>query len=314
MTGCPSWTHKHRLSAGLARPSLRDGIIKLEDDVRDKSGNMSDYLSQSAYIDRVVQMANLVDSKPTKYPLPMSHPLYDDVIDPTPQENQQMKDVPFRRVLGGLLYLSTRTRPDIATAVSMIAKYQSKPRPTHWKMVKNVVRYLMGTSNYGILLPNRNDKSNVQCWSDADWARDLSNRRSRTGLILTINGGPIVWTSKLQSSTALSTSEAEFNALAYAIKELKWIRIVLIELQVIDGAPTTIMQDNLGTISWTEGVNGLRKVKHVGIKYNYVRDAVDTNVCKVEYTPSAENRSDSLTKVLIGDEFFKHRKWLGVIN
>ena len=247
-------------------------------------------------------MANLVNCKSTKYPLPMSHPLYDEVMDPTPQELQQMKDVPFRRVLGGLLYLSTRTRPDIATAVSMIAKYQSNPRPIHWKMVKNVVRYLMGTADYVILLQNQKEKTSVQCWSDADWARDLSNRRSRTGLLLTINNGPIVWTSKIQSSTALSTSEAEFNALAYGIKELKWIRIVLLELQVIDGNPITVMQDNLGTISWTEGVNGLRKVKHVGIKYNYVRDAVDSNICNIQYTPSAENRSDSLTKVLIGEE------------
>lgn len=53
------------------------------------------------------------------------------------------------------------------------------------------------------------------------------------------------------------------------------------------------MQDNLGTISWTEGVNGLGKVKHVDIKYNYVRDSVDWNICKVKYALSAEYRPNS---------------------
>lgn len=257
-------------------------------------------------------MANLSDAKSTKYPLPMSHPLYDDVIDPSPEHTAKMDGLPFRRVLGALLYLSTRTRPDISTAVSMIAKYQSKPRPTHWKMVKHVVRYLIGTIDYGILLPNRIDDVKVLCWTDADWARDLSNRRSRTGILITINGGPVIWTSKLQSSTAQSTSEAEFNALAYFIKEVKWLRIVLMEIKSIDSRPIEINQDNLGTISWTEGVNGLRKVKHVGIKYHAVRDAVESKIVTVGYIPSSLNRSDSLTKVLIGEEFIKHRSWIGV--
>ena len=270
------------------------------------------FLSQSAYIQKIVQMANLVEAKPTKYPLPMAHPLYDEAVEPSPEDISKMENIPFRKVLGALLYLSTRTRPDIATAVSMIAKFQSKPTLTHWKLLKNVVRYLIGTKDYGILLPKGNDGLEVLCWTDADWARDLSNRRSRTGILITLNGGPIVWTSKLQTSTALSTPEAEFNALSHSIKELRWLRIVLLELKAIDTGPIIIKQDNLGSISWTEGVNGLRKVKHVGIKYHYVRDSVERKIVQVGYTPSAENRSDSLTKVMIGEEFIKHRSWLGV--
>lgn len=98
--------------------------------------------------------------------------------------------------------MSTQTRLGIATTVSMLAKYKSTPKPKHWKMVKNVVRYLIGTSNYGIFLPNRDENTAVLCWSDAEWAPDLLRRRSRTGLIVTIYDGPIIWTSKLQSSTA----------------------------------------------------------------------------------------------------------------
>lgn len=272
------------------------------------------FLSQPAYIKKVIEMANLTESKPTKYPLPMSHPLYESIIVPSKEDAAKLNGIPFRSVLGALLYLATRTRPDISTAVSMIAKFQSCPTPTHWKMVKHVVRYLKGTEKHGILLPNQKqiDQVDVRCWTDADWARDISNRRSRTGILITINEGPVIWTSKLQTSTALSTSEAEFNALAHSIKELKWLRIVLQEVKAIDSSPTEIKQDNLGSISWTKGVNGLRNVKHVGIKYHAVRDAVESNIVRVEYVPSPENRSDSLTKVIIGDEFAKHRAWLGV--
>ena len=76
--------------------------------------------------------------------------------------------------------------------------------------------------------------------------------------------------------------------------------------------PTLVRQDNLGTISWTEGVSGLRRVKHVGIKYHAVRECVIEIEVQVYYTPSAENRADSLTKCLIGVYFYKHCSWMGV--
>lgn len=273
------------------------------------------FMSQSAYVHKIIETANMSNAKFTKNPLPLSHTLYEEVIDVSPSEAAEMEEIPFRKVLGALLFLSTRTRPDISTAVSMIAKFQSNPRPIHWKMLKNVVRYLIGTTEYGILLPTRSsNKAEILCWADADWARDLSKRRSRTGFLVTINGGPIIWTSKLQSCTAQSTAEAEFNALSHAIREVKWLRMVLKELKVIDNEPTQVLQDNLGSISWTEEVNGLRKVKHVGIKYHFVRENVDSKVISIMFTPSSDNRSDSLTKVLIGSEFEKHRTWLGVTN
>ena len=258
-----------------------------------------------------METANMTSAKPANNPLPLAHPLYEELVDVSKEEEKEMKSVPFRKVLGALLYLCTRTRPDIATAVSMIAKFQSKPTLKHWKLVKQVVRYLIGTDNYGLLLP-KNDEG-LQCWADADSARDLTKRRSRTGVLITYNGGPVTWISKMQTTTAQSTSEAEFNALSHGIRELKWIREVLNETNMTQSGPTVVYQDNLGSISWTEDTQGLRRVKHVGIKYHFVRDSIETKHVEIKYTPSHLNRSDSLTKVLIGNEFVQHRQWVGVI-
>lgn len=57
-------------------------------------------------------------------------------------------------------------------------------------------------------------------------------------------------------------------------------------------------------------MHGLRNVKHVGIKYHYVREAVQSGEVKVKYTPSNENRADGLTKALVGDTFCGHRDGL----
>ena len=115
-------------------------------------------LSQSVYAESVVEAACMSTAKPAPAPLPLAHPLYEVRRAPTAAEEEQMRDVPFCSILGALLYLSTRRRPDIVTAVSMLAKFQAEPLPVHWCQLKNVVRYVKGTTYYGIWLPARSNK------------------------------------------------------------------------------------------------------------------------------------------------------------
>lgn len=223
-----------------------------------------------------------------------------------------MSKVPFRAVLGSLLCVATRTRPYISTAVSMLAIFQETPSPIHWRTLKHVVRYVKKTVEYGIWYP-KSGHCTLSARSDADWSRYHGQRSSRTGYALIISEAPVVWCSELQSAVTLSTSEAEFYALSSSARELVWTRSVLTDLgQGID-ALTTVYEDNLGTIAWTKNVQGLRNVKHVGLKYHYVLESVVGQKVEVVYTPSIENRADGLTKALIGEPFSTSCDRLGVI-
>lgn len=224
-----------------------------------------------------------------------------------------MEGIPYREVLGSLLYLATHTRPDLATAVSMLGKYQQAPLMAHWKSMKSVVRCLIGTADHGILLPY-SEEATLQAWSDADWARDHHKRRSRSGYLVTVSGGPVVLASRLQTLCAQSTTEAEFISLAHCAREIHWIRATLAELSVDQKGPTIVHQDNLGAIYWTNEVQGLRKVKHIGIRYHYVRDAVEEKSVEVKYTPSNENKADGLTKVLVSSSFEAFKSVVGCIS
>lgn len=75
----------------------------------------------------------------------MSHPFYEYIIDTCAEDDTKMEGIPFGSVLGLLLYPSTWSSPDISTDVNLVAKFQSKPTLRHWKMLKDVVRYLIGT-------------------------------------------------------------------------------------------------------------------------------------------------------------------------
>ena len=84
----------------------------------------------------------------------------------------------YQSTVGKLLYLSIRTRPDIAFAVSTAAKFTAKPTEQHWKAVKHILRYIAGTINFGLQFTKG---GSIDCtgFSDADWAGDIDDRMSR---------------------------------------------------------------------------------------------------------------------------------------
>ncbi len=122
----------------------------------------------------------------------------------------------YQSLIGSLMYLMyLATRPDIAFAVGMLARLCSKPNQSHWTAAKRVLRYLKSTCNHGIMF--RKDESSMAVgFSDADWAGDAEGRKSTSGYIFCIAGGPVSWRSKKQESVALSTAEAECVALSSA--------------------------------------------------------------------------------------------------
>ena len=127
------------------------------------------FLSQKAYTKKLIEAAGMTNCKSAKSPL-LHHPLYAKRETLTETALAKMDDKPFLSLLGGLLYLSTRTRPDVTTVTSMLAKFQNDPGISQWKMLQYLFRYLKGTSDYGIFLPNgKNGQVNFEAWSDSDW-------------------------------------------------------------------------------------------------------------------------------------------------
>ncbi len=82
------------------------------------------------------------------------------------------------------------TRSDISFAVGQVAQFARQPGRPHWNAVKRIFSYLKGTATFGICFGGVNDGL-LKAFSDADFAGDLDTRRSTTGYILLLNGGPV---------------------------------------------------------------------------------------------------------------------------
>ena len=86
------------------------------------------------------------DAKPVKSPVSVNSKLLN-----ASEESELVDQSLYQSAVGSLLYLATRTRPDISFAVNNVARYCSKPTKSHWTAVKRIFRYLRGTTPHGLL-------------------------------------------------------------------------------------------------------------------------------------------------------------------
>jgi hypothetical protein len=122
----------------------------------------------------------------------------------------------FRSVAGSLRYL-VNTRPDIAYAVSIVSRCMEDPRASHWAAVKQILRYLAGTVNYGcIYRKHSTTEAELIGFNDSDLAGDVDDRKSTSGSVFLLGSSLVTWASQKQRVVALSSCEAEYIASAGA--------------------------------------------------------------------------------------------------
>jgi hypothetical protein len=149
------------------------------------------WLSQADYVKKVLERFSMKNAKPISTPLANHFCLSTSQCPKTVEETEDMSKVPYASVVGCLMYAMVCTRPDLAHAVSVVSKYMANPGKSHWDAVKWIFRYLKGTTNYGITFVKQKSDLSVVGYVDADYAGDLDDRRSITGYVFTLAGGPI---------------------------------------------------------------------------------------------------------------------------
>jgi hypothetical protein len=165
------------------------------------------------------------------------------------------------------------------------------------------VRYLIGTKDEGIIL--NPTTTSFDCFVDADfcgiWNPDTAegdsstSKSRRTGYVIKYAGCPIVWQSKLQRETALSTTEAEYIALSAALREVISLMELLKEakahgtpnVMVMPAIHCKVFEDNSGALAMAQVPKMRPRTKHLNVKYHHFR----TYVANGEITLHAEPRS-----------------------
>jgi hypothetical protein len=219
---------------------------------------------------------------------------------------------PYRGILGQALHIAITCRPDIMTAVSMCGRYANNPSTEHWKALLRILSYLTGTKDYDLKLGGNLSTMELFAFADSDWAGDLDERKSRSGYIILLHKSPIIWSSKLQVSVALSSTEAEYVALSLSARDVIWLRNLLHELGFCQKTPTKIYEDNQSCIKIAISRKQLPGTKHIDIRHHFIRQQINNgNIC-LESIGTNNMIADCLTKVLPVESFRRHIMAMGI--
>jgi hypothetical protein len=285
-------------------------------------------LTMTKYIDDCLQRFNMTNCNAVSTPMIANSVLTATDTTDTPFEDPNE----YRSCVGALLFLCTQIRPDCSNAISHCARYMQSPMTSHWQACKRILRYLAGTKDVGIRFNGNSDQEfhgrmsfnfkgadvterkklfkagQLVGYSDADWARDLDTRRSQSGYIYLLAGAPVAWRSARQPTVALSSCESEYVALAEASCEAIFLRRVLAELHHRQPTPTTIYEDNTGAIGLTNAPIHHKRMKHVDIKYNFVRERALAKQIEVQQEDTKYMLADALTKPITGPQLQRFRQ------
>ena len=133
-------------------------------------------LSQRKYVLDILTETGMLDCKPEEKPMEMNHKL-EILPDQALTDNGR-----YQRLVGRLIYLS-HTRPDISYAVSVVSQFIHAPSEEHMEAVYRILRYLKSAPGKGLLF-SKNGISNIEEYTNSNWAGDQTTRKSTSGYLL----------------------------------------------------------------------------------------------------------------------------------
>lgn len=197
-------------------------------------GNRTVSISQSAYIARVPKRFRLEDCTPASAPLPPGTKLSD--LNP-----------PFHELLGSLMYLYIKTRPDLSFAIQPLSRYQADTGRALWDAGPHLLRYLKGVIDLKVTYSVDSPLTPVG-YADAGHCGCLDTGRSTPGYVFLASGGPVCWSLIRQQRLSTSNTEAECKPLCHAGQMALWIDNFLSEIGVNIDRPLVIHTVNKGAL------------------------------------------------------------------
>ncbi|GKB05062.1 hypothetical protein Tco_0833257 [Tanacetum coccineum] len=140
--------------------------------------------------------------------------------------------------------------------------------------------------------------------------------KSQTGYVFVLNGGAVDCKSAKQSTTVMSSTEAEYIVAAEASMEVVWMR------KFIDGLgdvmpsnkrPMEMLCDNERALAIANDPRLLKGAKHFQRKYHYIREVIQKGEIVLKKVHTDENVVDPFTKPMPLNKHFEHAMAIRIV-
>ena len=214
-------------------------------------------------------------------------------------QSQWVSTFPYRKLVGTILYLNVCTRPAISYSISMLAQFNNKPTFKACKALVRLAQFVFNTRKDRLALGGGANRPDITAYSDSDWGGCRDTRISRSGHIVYMGNGPVVWYSKKQTNTACSSCEAEYISMSPCIQNINYCRRIINCAKipnVMYRRSSGLWTDNTAAISVAAEPVLHQRTKHIGIKYQYANENIENGTVHNSWVASALNWSDMMTK------------------
>ncbi|KAL1953540.1 hypothetical protein VTO42DRAFT_2617 [Malbranchea cinnamomea] len=276
--------------------------------------NHRTWLTQDSYIDKIVKEFGLSDDIKVRTPLSRDSSAYRAYEGVASNEDVHY----YQCRIGSLIYPAFMTRPDIAHAASLLARFMTNPSPFHSSEADRLICYLRDTKDLSVCFSaTEASGAMIKVWegaSDAAYTDDKDTRRSFEGYLFKLFSGPIDWKAIRQSTITTSTTEAELLAATHARKEIMaWHRFFK-QLGFDPGQDLNLYCDNrmvTGILDKTSPVIST-KLHYIDIHQHWFRERVQEGTLQVEWILTTQMPADGLMKPLSSVQ--KHERFVELLG
>ncbi|GJR20533.1 retrovirus-related pol polyprotein from transposon TNT 1-94 [Tanacetum coccineum] len=252
------------------------------------------FINQSKYANEILKKFDLYKSDPVDTPM-VERTKLDEDLSGTPVDQTK-----YRSMIGSLMYL-TASRPDLVFAVCMCARYQSRPTKKHLEAVKRVFQYLQGTINMGLWYPKDTAMAyHIRRRRSAGIVQDT--RRKYTGSAQFLGDKLVSWSSKKQTSTSISSTEAEYIAMSGCYAQILWMRSQLSDYGFAYNR-IPLYYDNKSAIALCCNNIQHSRSKHIDIRHHFIREQVEKGVVELYFVRTKYQLADIHQRALPRERF-----------
>ncbi|GJV63637.1 ribonuclease H-like domain, reverse transcriptase, RNA-dependent DNA polymerase [Tanacetum coccineum] len=245
-------------------------------EVTQTNGDIS--IKQTAYASKILKEAGMIDCNETLIPMDPGTRLTKIT------EGTMVNSTEYRSLIGCLRYL-LHTRPDLSYYVGLLSRFMQEPREQHMKAIRQVLRYVKGTKDYGITYKH-NGGNKIHGYSDSSYGVNTQEGKGTTGIIF-------------------------YYATAAATQSL-WLKRLLSKLTHSQEEKVTIQVDNKSSIALMKNPVFHGRSKHIDTKYNFIRECVEKEDIQVEFINGEYQKADILIKALPKIKFLTMRQLIGL--
>nr|GEV88543.1 zinc finger, CCHC-type [Tanacetum cinerariifolium] len=190
-------------------------------------------------------------------------------------------------------------------------RFIQEPQEQHMKAIRQVLRYVKGTKDYGITYKH-NGGNKMHGFSDSSYGVNTQEGKGTTGIIFYYGESPISWSTQKQATVALSSCESEFIAATAAATQALWLKRLLSKLTHSEEEKVTIRVDNKSAIALMKNLVFHGRSKHIDTKYHFIRECVEREDIQVKFVSEEYHKADILTKALPKIKFLTMRQLIGL--